>query len=240
MGCCASRKRIVPSSLPTATGWQTSSDPATGNVYFCHTDDPAGTVTWDWPSSCESITLVAGAPTRSKFKANEHSKPFKPPEGCPPGGEYDHTSGHFWANHSGGGRVLRLQCPSAPTRIKEVRATATACDQGWGGTGEAGVCVVLLSADGTELAYSVQSLQGHGNKDLRWTMTPSSHGASFQAKKREAAWGTVCGVGCGHVLEMRAFVPNYAGWCVELLDGSLAVDVEPRDPVVKARKRMVS
>eukprot|EP00401_Gymnodinium_catenatum_P020023 CAMPEP_0117539372 /NCGR_PEP_ID=MMETSP0784-20121206/42951_1 /TAXON_ID=39447 /ORGANISM="" /LENGTH=272 /DNA_ID=CAMNT_0005335997 /DNA_START=70 /DNA_END=888 /DNA_ORIENTATION=+ len=169
--------------------------------------------------------VVEKSTGRVTFVENASPKVFNAPPGCPTAGEYDHTSIHHWSNHSGGGTVVRLPLPEAFVQIKQVRACAVAQDQGWGGTGSAGVCVVLLNGEGEELAYSLQSIDGHGEKRLEWVMTPEAHGGSFPAKAGEEAYSSVCGQGEGLVLELRAFTPNWGGWSVTALEGELAATI---------------
>jgi len=87
------------------------------------------------------------------------------------------------------------------------------------------VVVVLLDAEGKELAYSIQSLASHGQHTLEWVITPDSHGGSFPAKEAEVAWGTICIEGEGLALEMRAFTPDWGGWSVTAREAELSATI---------------
>eukprot|EP00927_Polykrikos_kofoidii_P032384 TRINITY_DN27607_c0_g1_i1.p1 TRINITY_DN27607_c0_g1~~TRINITY_DN27607_c0_g1_i1.p1 ORF type:complete len:287 (+),score=47.42 TRINITY_DN27607_c0_g1_i1:71-862(+) len=170
-------------------------------------------------------SLSAANQTRQKWEANNHGPVFVAKEGCPTAGDYDHESCHYWPNHSGGGTYIRLELPETHTKVLEVKVAITLEDQGWGGTGAAGVCVVLLDADGKELAFSASSLQNHGSTDLEWTMTPEEHGGKFPDKKGEEYYGSVCGEGEGLALEVRPFTPNWGGWSVEATTGKIIATI---------------
>jgi len=169
--------------------------------------------------------MSAASEERKTWEANAHPVIFNHRPGVPTGGDYDHTSEHYWPNHSGGGTYVRLELPETRVKILEVKARVKALDQGWGGEGNAGVAVVLLDGGGNTLAYSVQSLKDHGEKTLEWVMTPEDSGASFPNQEGSKECDSVCAEGEGLVLEIRPFTPNWGGWSVSALEGELKATI---------------